>query len=286
VSDRPDTGPDGGAQTARAARRERRSRRSRGDRRRAIYLLPNLITTAALLLGFWSIVSSFHGRWERAALGIVLAGICDMLDGRVARATQSTSKFGVEYDSLADLIAYGVAPALLVYTWALEPLGPRGWLIASLFTICAALRLARFNVQQHVEEATRYQGLPSTFAGGFVAVAVWFVHSTELAPPFSGWVALAIAVVFASLALLMVSSVPYLGIKSFRLSARTGFSALVAVTLALIVILMNPEPVLFGIGAVYVMSGPVLWSWERRRLSSAARGARSRAEGESRGDVR
>lgn len=265
--------------------RFRRRRRPRSERRRAIYVLPNLITTAALLLGFWSIVSSFNGLFERAALGIVLAGICDMLDGRVARATRSTSRFGVEYDSIADVVAYGVAPALLVYSWGLQPLGPRGWLIASLFTVCAALRLARFNVQQHAEERNRYQGLPSTFAGGFVAVAVWFVNWTGTGPPFSGWVGTGLAVGFAVLALLMVSSIPYLSTKVLPLRGANGFSVLVALTLVIIVILMKPEPVLFGLGVLYLVSGPAVWLFEWRR-HLARRPVASGNEGETHGDVR
>ena len=270
----------------RERRRERRRRRRapRAERRRAIYLLPNLITTAALLLGFWSIISSFHGLYVRASLGIVLAGICDMLDGRIARATRSTSRFGVEYDSLADLIAYGVAPALLIYTWALEPLGPRGWLIASLFTVCAALRLARFNIQQHAEESKRYQGLPSTFAGGMVAVSVWFVNWTGNGPPFDGRMGLAVALAFAGLALLMVSSVPYLSLKSSRLPGGSAFPVLVALALGAIVTLMRPEPLLFAIGMLYLVSGPALWLFERRRGATRA-AASSSVKGESSGDV-
>ena len=246
-------------------RRRRRGRRSRRERRRAIFLLPNLITTGALLLGFWAIVQSFEGHFDRAALAIVLAGICDMLDGRVARATHSTTKFGVEYDSMSDLIAFGVAPAVLVYSWTLAPLGPRGWLVASLFTVCAAMRLARFNVQQNVEERTRYQGMPSTMAGGIVAVSVWFVHWAGAEPPFSRALGVAITLVFAVIGLLMVSTVPFLSAKSFRLSRRNTFPALVGLTVLLIVILMQPEPVMFGLGMLYLVSGPALMLYEWRR---------------------
>ncbi len=266
--------------------RERRRRRlRRGERRRAIFLLPNLITTAALLLGFWSVVQSFHGNFERAALGIVLAGICDMLDGRIARATHSTSKFGVEYDSLADMLGYGVAPAMLLYQWALVPLGPRGWLVASLFTVCAALRLARFNVQQLAEERTTYQGLPSTVAGGFVAVSVWFVGWLELTPPFDRGLSFAIALGCAVLALLMVSPVPYLSAKRLPLRGPNAYPVLVVLTLGLIVILMRPEPVLFGLGLTYVASGPFVWLWSLRPGARAAEPQAGPGR-ESPGDVR
>ena len=147
----------------RQTRQERRRRRGRTrNRGRAIYLLPNIITSASLLLGFWSIVMSIQHQFERAAFFIVLAGIFDTLDGRVARATRSTSRFGVEFDSISDMVSFGMAPALLVYTWTLMPLGNRGWLIAALFALCAALRLARFNVQTERSDAKHFTGVPST----------------------------------------------------------------------------------------------------------------------------
>lgn len=270
------TGDDG----RRGFRMRRRRRPRRSERRRAIFLLPNLITTAAILLGFWSIVQSFHGYFDMAAFAIVLAGVCDVLDGRIARATHSTSKFGVEYDSLSDMLAFGVAPALLIYLWALVPLGPRGWLIASLLTVCAALRLARFNVVQQVEERTRYQGLPSTVAGGFVAVSVWFVGWLDLVPPFSRALSFGIGLGAALLALLMVSNVPYLSTKKLPLRGPNAYPVLVAGVLLLIVILMRPEPVLFGLGVSYIASGPLLWLWSWRRVEPAP------VVKESPGDVR
>jgi CDP-diacylglycerol--serine O-phosphatidyltransferase len=245
--------------------RLRRRRRPRGERRRAIYLLPNLVTTASLMLGFWSITQSIQGRWDWAAWGIVLAGFADMMDGRIARATRSTSKFGVEYDSLADLVSFGMAPALLVYNWALAPMGPRGWILASLFAICAALRLARFNVQQHVEERERYQGLPSTLAGGMTAVFVWFVSWLGLEPPFSSAIGLVITATFVGLALLMVSSVPYPSSKSLPVAGRQGFTTLVVLVLAIVLLLLYGEPAFFAIGVLYVGSGPVIWLAELRR---------------------
>ncbi len=246
----------------------RRRRRSRGERRRAIYLLPNVVTTASLMLGFWSITQSIQGHWDRAAWGIVLAGIADMMDGRIARATRSTSKFGVEYDSLADLISFGMAPALLVYNWALAPMGPRGWILASLFAICAALRLARFNVQQHVEERDRYQGLPSTVAGAMTAVFVWFVGWLGLEPPFAAPVGLVITASFVSLALLMVSSVPYPSTKSLPIAGRQGFTALVVFVFAIVSLLLYGDPAFFAIGLLYVVSGPLLWLIELRHRAA------------------
>ncbi len=221
-----------------------------------VFLLPNLITTGALLFGFWSIVSSSQGQFSRAALLIVLAGICDMLDGRVARATGTSSRFGSEYDSLSDVVSFGLAPALLFYNWMLVPLGPRGWLIASLFAICAALRLARFNAGEQ-SSSDDYQGLPSTLAGGLVAVLVWFVEWLGFIPPFGPVSGTLLTLGFWALALLMVSSVPYLSLKGVRIPRNMAYPALVGVVLGLVVLLLYHEPVMFVIGVSYVLSGPL-----------------------------
>jgi CDP-diacylglycerol--serine O-phosphatidyltransferase len=246
------------------SRRRLRRRRQRGDPSRAIFLLPNLFTTASLVLGFWSIVEASRGRFGLAALGIFLAGFCDMLDGRIARATRSTSRFGVEYDSLADMVSFGVAPAFLIYSWSLAPLGRRGWAVAALFMLCAALRLARFNVQTSPAAKGRYGGLPSTMAGGFVAVTVWFVNWLGLGPPLPPAVGLAFTAGVVGLALLMVSSVPYPSIGSLRIPGRHGFSTLVAFTIGVVVILLYQEPVLFAIGLIYILAGPALWLRDHR----------------------
>lgn len=253
-----------------SARRPRlRRRRPRSERRRAVYLLPNLMTTASLMLGFWSITQSIQGHWDRAVWGILFAAIADMMDGRIARATRSTTKFGVEYDSLADVVSFGLAPALLVYNWALAPMGQRGWLLASLFAICAALRLARFNVQQNVEERNSYQGMPSTFAGGMTGVMVWFVGWLGYEPPFEQALGLTITVAFVLLALLMVSSVPYPSTKSVPVTGRNAFGTLVAIVFGIVLILMYGDPAYFAIGVLYVLSGPVLWLATRRRPAPA-----------------
>lgn len=246
--------------TGERRRGRRRRRRGRQRERRAIYLLPNLITTSALLLGFWSIILSFNQQFERAALAIVLAGIADMLDGRVARATDSTSPFGIEYDSISDVVSFGVAPAVLFYSWALVPLGPRAWVVAAVFAVCAALRLARFNVRQQVEESTRYQGIPSTFAGGMVASMVWFVSWLGFESPLPGVVGAAATAAFTVLALLMVSPLPYLSLKAIRIDRRNAYPVFIALVFAVVIVLLYPEPVLFTIGAAYVLSGPILWA--------------------------
>jgi CDP-diacylglycerol--serine O-phosphatidyltransferase len=239
-------------------------RRDHNDRRRAIMLLPNLVTTGALALGYWSITQSIHGKFNTAAWAIILAGVCDTLDGRIARATQSTTRFGVEYDSLVDVICYGVAPSMLVYMWALEPLlGGRAWPLGALFAICAALRLARFNAQADVPR-DHYVGIPSTAAGAIVTVSYWFVDYLGVLPRESTFTASLLAAGFVALALLMVSPVPYPSWKSIPIMRRHQFSSLMGVVLTLLLVLVNGEPALFLLALMYLGSGPTLY-WLIRR---------------------
>jgi CDP-diacylglycerol--serine O-phosphatidyltransferase len=251
-----------------------------------VFLLPNLITSTGFMLGFWSITLSIRGEFEKAALAIVLATFCDMLDGRVARATHSQSRFGFEFDSLSDLTAFGLAPALLIYNWTLLPLGPRGWLIAGLFALCAALRLARFNARGDEPGAKNFQGIASTFAGGMVAATVWFIGWLEIAPPFPRPLGLAITSFFALLALLMVSTIPYPSFKAIKIEGGRGYSALVALIVFLVVVLLNHEPMLFGLGILYVLSGPVVWWLERHKPKPVPAALESELKTESTGDVR
>ena len=243
----------------RQGRRRRRRRRVRGERPRGFYLLPHLFTTGNLFFGFWSIVHASLGAFDKAALGIVLAGVFDALDGRVARLARATSRFGGEYDSIADIVSFGLAPALLAFfAGNLQALGRTGLVMAFLFTVCAALRLARFNVSPGRYEG-RFQGLPSPAAAGMVASSQWFVsflREHAVAVAFSETV---VAVGAAALGLLMVSGVPYRSFKEVDL--RHSFGTLVLVTLALAVIIQEPKVSLFAVGLVYVGSGPVEWAW-------------------------
>ncbi len=266
--------------------RRRRRRGNRRGRRRAVFLLPNLITSAGLMLGFWSITLSIRGEFEKAALAIVLATICDMLDGRVARATHSQSRFGFEFDSLSDLTAFGLAPALLMYNWMLLPLGPRGWLIAGLFALCAALRLARFNARADEPSTKYFQGIATTFAGGMVAATVWFITWVGFAPPFPRPLGIGITSFFALLALLMVSTIPYPSLKAVRIEGARGYPALVALIVFAIIVLLNHEWMLFGLGIAYVLSGPVVWWLERRTPAHAAEGVAAEVEAEPSRDAR
>jgi len=242
----------------------RRRRRRRGPRR-GLYLLPHLITTANLFFGFYAIVQAFTGRPDRAAVAIVLAMVCDILDGRVARLAQSTSRFGVEYDSIADTVSFGVAPALLAFSAGnLHVLGRAGWVMAFLFTACAALRLARFNVNKPRFRG-RFEGLPSPAAAGVVASTLLFRiflrdHGVVLEVPEA-----AVAAGVAVLGLLMVSPVPYRSFKEIDL--RHSFGTLVFMVFAIALIVQEPAPSLFAVGVVYTVWGPIewLWRWRTRR---------------------
>jgi CDP-diacylglycerol--serine O-phosphatidyltransferase len=226
-----------------------------------VYLLPQLFTTANLFFGFFTIVQAQAGHFDRAALGIVLAGLCDALDGRVARLAKATSRFGVEYDSLADAVSFGLAPALLAFhAGHLEDFRRTGFAVAFLFVACAALRLARFNVQPS-RYAGRFEGLPSPAAAGMVASTQWFVsflREQEIAVQVpEAFVAAGVAM----LGLLMVSAIPY---RSFKeLDLRHGYRGIVIMVLVLFVIIQEPFVALFAIGALYVASGPVEWVWRQ-----------------------
>ena len=242
-------------------RYRRRRRRGRERRRRGLYLLPHLLTTANLFFGFYAIVHAFTGKPDMAALGIILAGVCDALDGRVARLARTTSRFGVEYDSIADTVSFGVSPAMLAFSAGhLQVLGRPGWVLAFLFTACAALRLARFNVTAGRYKG-RFEGMPSPAAAGMVASTQWFVsflrgHGIAFSVP--EW---AVAGGVALLGLLMVSSIPY---RSFKeLDLRHSFGTLVLAVVALALVVQEPSVTLFVIGIVYVSAGPVEWVWRR-----------------------
>ncbi len=257
--------------SARFRRRNPRQRRriQRDDLRKGIYILPNLFTSAGLFAGFYSIVSTLNGDFERAAWAVVVSGICDAADGRIARLTATTSKFGVEYDSLSDLLAFGLAPALLLYEWALRPYGKWGWSVAFLFVVCGALRLARYNVQIDTVEAMSFKGLPIPAAAGMVVSTVLIFHKFDKPGPTENPVIL--AVVFL-LAVLMVSNVKYSSFKELNLRRRKPFPVLLGIIVMLILIVNEPQIVLFTIGVLYVSHGPVLSLilWRRERAAASA----------------
>jgi CDP-diacylglycerol--serine O-phosphatidyltransferase len=228
---------------------------------RGVYLLPNLITAGSLFAGFYVIILSADGNFERAAWFILVSGILDGLDGKVARLTGTTSKFGVELDSLADLVAFGVAPGVLLYTWALRDFGKLGWLAAFLFVICGALRLARFNIQVNTVESKRFVGLPIPAAAAIVATCVLLFY--EMGG--SGTIRqVSIMILIYILAFLMVSNISYYSFKDSELFKRQPFVFLVLGIVLLIVIVAQPEIMLFTLGCIYMISGP-LWTLKRKR---------------------
>lgn len=229
-------------------------RRKKKDRRkfRGAYLLPNLITTGSLFAGFYAIVAALEGRYLASAWAIFVALILDGLDGRVARMTQSTSSFGVQYDSLSDLVAFGVAPALLVYLWALKPFGRFGWVAAFLFVVCGALRLARFNVQSGSMDPRYFNGLPIPAAAMVVATCIGFYYQIgEWAPEKHKFVLIMIYV----LSFLMVSNLKFFSFKKPELFTRHPFQTLVALVLLFVVIAAAPELMGFPVMLLYLASG-------------------------------
>lgn len=231
--------------------------------RKGIYLLPNLITLSSMFAGFYSIVASFNSDYERAAWAILIASVFDVLDGWVARMTHTTSKFGIEIDSLSDAISFGVAPGVLVYSWSLQSFGKIGWLAAFFLVACAALRLARFNVQMGSEEKKHFTGLPSPAAALMIATTVLAYQEVidilkqmefvQLANLFSldYWV-LALTFVVAGL---MVSNITYHGLKEANLKERRPFGLLVGIVALLAVVAYHPALVLFLISLAYVVLG-------------------------------
>ena len=236
-----------------------RRRRRRRARPRGFYLLPHLVTTAGLFSGFYAILAAFAGQPDRAALGIVLAGVCDALDGRLARMARSASRFGVEYDSIADIVSFGVAPAALAYSaGGLHALGRVGLVMAFLYVVGAALRLARFNVAPSRYRG-RFEGMPSPAAAGMVASTQWFVSFLEEHGVAVDVPAPLVAIAAALLGLLMVSSIPY---RSFKeLDLRHSYGTLVIVVFAAALVIQEPSLTLFAIGLAYAVSGPVEWLW-------------------------
>lgn len=237
-------------------------------RRRGIFLLPNLFTTAALFAGFYAVLASMNGRFEAAAIAIFAAMVLDGLDGRVARLTHTQSDFGAEYDSLSDMVAFGVAPALVAYQWALEGLGRAGWLAAFIYTAAAALRLARFNTQIGIADKRFFQGLPSPSAAAIIAGGVWVGTDYGIDRASVGWLA---AGVTAVVGLLMVSNFRYHSFKDVDVRGRVSFIAAVVVMLAFALVHLDPPVILFAGFTTYAVSGPVLTLIRRRERRARRR---------------
>jgi CDP-diacylglycerol--serine O-phosphatidyltransferase len=229
---------------------------------RGIYLLPNLLTTIALFAGFYAIVAAMKGRFDTAAIAILVAMIADGLDGRVARLTHTQSLFGAQYDSLSDLVAFGVAPALVLYSWSFLSLGKLGWLAAFFYTAATALRLARFNTQ--VTDKRYFQGLPCPPAAGLIASIVWIGDIYA----FKGTtIAIPLAILTLIVASFMVSTIRYSSFKSIDFKGKVPFFTVVITVATIVAISLEPPEMLFGIFFVYLISGPIhtLWQVRKRR---------------------
>lgn len=224
-------------------------------RRKGIYLLPNLFTTSALFSGFFAVVAGINGEFTSAAVAIFIAMVLDGLDGRVARMTNTQSAFGAEYDSLADMISFGMAPALVAFTWILQDIGKTGWVVAFLYVACAALRLARFNVQIGSVDKKWFIGLPSPSAAALVAASVWTFHSFDADA--LGFKLLMLFVVAAA-GVLMVSNIRYYSFKDLDFKKPVPFVVLLAVVLGFVMISVEPSVMLLLLFGAYVCSGPVL----------------------------
>lgn len=225
-------------------------------KRRGIYVLPNLLTTGALFFGFFAIVQATLDKFEVAAIAILIATVLDGLDGRVARLTNTTSDFGKEYDSLADVISFGLAPVLVVFEWTISGLGKIGWLCAFLYVSATALRLARFNTQS-AANSNYFQGLPCPMAAAFLVSWMWVIHT--------GWgadlafVAEMTTVVVVILAMSMVSAIPYLSFKNFGVRGRVPFVTSILMVFGIALISFDPPRVLFALFLLYLLSGPAMW---------------------------
>lgn len=234
---------------------EKYKRKNNASKNKGIYILPNLFTSASLFGGFYAIVASIQGRYEAAAIAIILAAICDGLDGRIARITGTTSEFGKEYDSLSDLVSFGVAPALLAYLWALKPFGRLGWLAAFMYTVCGALRLARFNVETNRTKSIFFRGLPIPAAAFFIASLILFAGNFQ---EFVEKRDIIIITMIYALSFLMVSSLNFFSFKEVNIKNRKPFNVLVTSILILLIIAYKPKILLFLIVSVYIMSGPAV----------------------------
>jgi len=239
--------------------KESESRKGRG-----IYLLPNIFTTAGMFAAFYAIVAAMDAHFQVAVVAIFISIVADTLDGRVARLTNTQSDFGAQYDSLADMMSFGVAPALVIFSWGLHDLGKLGWLIAFVYTAATALRLARFNLQTTSDDKRYFHGLPCPSAAAILAAYVWLCTDNLLQAQALNIIALLLTFLVS---FLMVSNISYYSFKDLDLKGRVPFIAVLLVVLVFVGVSVNPPFVLFASFFVYAMSGPVLtfWRWQQKR---------------------
>lgn len=229
--------------------------------RKGIYFLPSLFTTAGLFFGFYAIIRATQGEFANAAVGILIAMIMDGLDGRVARWTNTASNFGKEYDSLVDLVAFGVAPGMIIYFWSLQYIGKAGWLIAFLYAAATALRLARFNTLT-IKDNRYFYGIACPAAAAFVAFWVWNFHESGVSGQSISWIS---ALITLFMAVLMVSNVKFRSFKDFDPKHKIPFFVLIAILGSIVLISFDPPRVLFLIALAYAVSGPLGWIIRRQR---------------------
>lgn len=222
--------------------------------RKGVYLLPNLFTTAALFSGFYSIIAAMDGNFSHAAVAVFISMVFDGLDGRIARMTHTQSAFGAEYDSLSDMVSFGIAPALIVFTWSLAPLGKIGWIAAFIYAVGAALRLARFNTMLGVEEKRYFTGLPSPAAAAIIAGVIWAANENGVS---GESIAMLMAVLVPITGLLMVSNVKYRSFKDLNLKGRVPFVVLLIAVLVLVLVALQPSLVLMIVFCLYGLWGPL-----------------------------
>lgn len=249
-------------------------------RRKGIYILPNLFTLAALFGGFYSIVMAMDGRFHEAAIGVFCAMVLDSLDGRVARMTNTQSAFGEQMDSLSDMVSFGAAPALISYEWALRGLGRWGWIAAFVYCACAALRLARFNVNTAVVDKRYFQGLPSPAAAALVAGFIWLMTDLEINPAAVKWAMFAFTLVAG---LTMVTNVPYYSFKDVNFKKSVPFIVVVLIALGLAIITIHPPTVLFAVFVAYGFSGYAVYGYRKAKGLQTSVIATSKDEPEERG---
>ena len=231
-------------------------------RRRGVYLLPNLFTLGALFAGFYAVIAGMSGNFNEAGWAILIAGVCDALDGRIARLTNTQSAFGAQFDSLSDMVSFGVAPALIMFSWAFAPLGQVGWAASFIYMSCAALRLARYNVQQGTVDRRFFVGLQSPLAAGLVTFVPWvgYNYGIEVTTP----IAYLAAILTVFTGFLMISNYSYFSFKELNFKGTVPYMVFIFAVILLVIIAQNPHEVLLTMCVIYAFSGPVIWLWRRQ----------------------
>ncbi|OGT26529.1 MAG: CDP-diacylglycerol--serine O-phosphatidyltransferase [Gammaproteobacteria bacterium RIFCSPLOWO2_02_FULL_42_14] len=228
--------------------------------RRGIYLLPNLFTVGALFAGFYAIVAATHGLFDTAAIAIFIAMLLDGLDGRIARLTQTQSEFGAQMDNMSDMVCFGVTPALVLYEWSLRGVGKIGWLVAFIYTVCTALRLARFLSLDDHDNKRYSRGLTTTAAAGFIASVLWFCVQHNIS---GDSIKSLVLVITLCVSLLKVSTVPYRSFKDFDARNKISFLAIVGIVLAFAFVVLDPPDVFLAVFGLYVLSGPTMFLFNK-----------------------